>query len=331
RRQRRLQKERSGEDPAAVLKQLIGVRTGRLALDRQDILDAGRRGAAQGLKPNHEAVRLPAVVLVVRDPRKLGTAAAREADVRVPVVPIIRCFDRVRRLPRDVAEVGRAADRHVDPAPALSGGSPELNRAGSGLDGHAARGTRRRGGGRRWLDVTQDHRGDARHDRDGLRRRGELRPARLLTACGERRNQTDGGGMPADAAAPGIREVDANGTIGLVGAEPHPPYNRPPLSKALWKGDPEESIWRKTAATGAQLTLGRRVTAIDPRGHTATDDRGTVYRFEKLLLATGGLPRRLPAQSDAVIYFRTLEDYRRLRALAGQSVRCAVIGRGFMG
>jgi len=140
-----------------------------------------------------------------------------------------------------------------------------------------------------------------------------------------------GGGMTADAAAQGIREVDANGTIGLVGAEPHPPYNRPPLSKALWKGDPEESIWRKTPATGAQLTLGRRVTAIDPRGHTATDDRGTVYRFEKLLLATGGLPRRLPAQSDAVIYFRTLEDYRRLRALAGEGARCAVIGGGFIG
>src|SRR2546427_361222 len=140
-----------------------------------------------------------------------------------------------------------------------------------------------------------------------------------------------GGGMTADAAAQGIREVDANGTIGLVGAEPHPPYNRPPLSKALWKGDPEESIWRKTAATGAQLTLGRRVTAIDPRGHTATDDRGTVCRFEKLLLATGGLPRRLPAQSDAVIYFRTLEDYRRLRRLAGEGARCAVIGGGFIG
>src|SRR5437899_1528115 len=140
-----------------------------------------------------------------------------------------------------------------------------------------------------------------------------------------------GGGMTADAAAQGIREVDANGTIGLVGAEPHPPYNRPPLSKALWKGDPEESIWRKTAATGAQLTLGRRVTAIDPRGHTATDDRGTVCRFEKLLLATGGLPRRLPAQSDAVIYFRTLEDYRRLRRLAGEGARCAVIGGGVIG
>src|SRR5437667_87610 len=126
-----------------------------------------------------------------------------------------------------------------------------------------------------------------------------------------------GGGMTADAAAQGIREGAANGTIGLVGPGRNPPYNRPPLSKALWKGDPEESIWRKTAATGAQLTLGRRVAAIDPRGHTATDDRGTAYRFAKLLLATGGLPRRLPAQSDAVIYFRTLEDYRRLRVENG--------------
>jgi 3-phenylpropionate/trans-cinnamate dioxygenase ferredoxin reductase component len=140
-----------------------------------------------------------------------------------------------------------------------------------------------------------------------------------------------GGGMTADAAAQGIREVDANGAIGLIGAEPHPPYNRPPLSKALWKGDPEDSIWRKTAATGAELTLGCRVVAIDPRGHTATDDRGTVHRFRKLLLATGGAPRRLPLQSDQVIYFRTLEDYRRLRALAGQSVRFAVIGGGFIG
>ena len=140
-----------------------------------------------------------------------------------------------------------------------------------------------------------------------------------------------GAGMTADAAGRGIREVDANGTIALIGAEPDPPYNRPPLSKALWKGDPEDSIWRKTAATGAELTLGRRVVAIDPRGRTATDDRGTVYRFQKLLLATGGVPRRLPLQSDAIIYFRTVEDYRRLRGLASQDVRCAVIGGGFIG
>ena len=53
-----------------------------------------------------------------------------------------------------------------------------------------------------------------------------------------------GGGVAAEAAVHGIREVDAKGRIGLIGAESHPPYDRPPLSKALWKGDAEETIWR---------------------------------------------------------------------------------------
>jgi NADPH-dependent 2,4-dienoyl-CoA reductase/sulfur reductase-like enzyme len=140
-----------------------------------------------------------------------------------------------------------------------------------------------------------------------------------------------GGGMTADAAAQAIREADPAGSIGVISAEPHPPYDRPPLSKALWKGEPEEKIWRKTAATGAELHLGRRVGAIDLRAHQATDDRGTRYRFAKLLLATGGTPRQLPQKTDQIIYFRTLDDYRRLRALASQSVRFAVIGGGFIG
>ena len=140
-----------------------------------------------------------------------------------------------------------------------------------------------------------------------------------------------GGGMTADAAAQGLHEADPKGSIGLIGAELHPPYDRPPLSKALWKGEPEEKIWRKTAATGATLHLGRRVTAVDARGRKVTDDRGTVYRYQKLLLATGGAPRHLPFASDQIIYYRTLDDYRRLRALAGQRVRFAVIGGGFIG
>ncbi len=76
---------------------------------------------------------------------------------------------------------------------------------------------------------------------------------------------------------------------------------------------------------------GRRVTAIDPRGHSATDDQGATYRFQKLLLATGGAPRRLPLQTDQIIYFRTLDDYHRLRALATHDVRFAVMGGGFIG
>jgi 3-phenylpropionate/trans-cinnamate dioxygenase ferredoxin reductase subunit len=140
-----------------------------------------------------------------------------------------------------------------------------------------------------------------------------------------------GGGMTADAAAHAIREVDPNGRIGLLGAEPHPPYNRPPLSKALWKGEPEASIWRTTEATGAALQLGRRAVGIDASAKTVTDDRGTIHGYTKLLLATGGTPRRLPLRSEQVIYFRTYEDYKRLRGLAAAPLRFAVIGGGFIG
>ena len=55
-----------------------------------------------------------------------------------------------------------------------------------------------------------------------------------------------GGGMAADAAVEGIRQVDADGSIGLIGAESHPPYDRPPLSKSLWKGRGLDTIWPRT-------------------------------------------------------------------------------------
>ncbi|MGH7675920.1 MAG: NAD(P)/FAD-dependent oxidoreductase [Gemmatimonadales bacterium] len=140
-----------------------------------------------------------------------------------------------------------------------------------------------------------------------------------------------GGGMTADAAVTGIREVDPAGTIGVIGADPHPPYNRPPLSKGLWKGEAVESIWRGTEARGAQLHLGRRVVGIDARAKNVTDDRGSTHGFQKLLLATGGTPRRLPLETEQVIYFRTYDDYRQLRALANERLRFAVLGGGFIG
>ena len=55
-----------------------------------------------------------------------------------------------------------------------------------------------------------------------------------------------GGGMTADTAVNGIRELDSKGSIGLISAEADGPYDRPPLTKALWKGKPLESIWRHT-------------------------------------------------------------------------------------
>jgi len=140
-----------------------------------------------------------------------------------------------------------------------------------------------------------------------------------------------GGGMTADAAIGGIREVDPGGSVGLIGAETHPPYNRPPLSKGLWKGKSLESIWRKTDRQGVTLHLGRQATSLNPRNKRITDDQGTSYTYDKLLFATGGTPRRLPSGDDAVIYFRTLDDYERLRALTDNCQRFAIVGGGFIG
>ena len=142
-----------------------------------------------------------------------------------------------------------------------------------------------------------------------------------------------GGGMTADAAARAIRDADSTGSIGIISAESHPPYARPPLTKALWKGDPEEGIWKGTETIGADLRLGRRATAINAQKKTVTDDRGNVVSYDKLLLATGGTPRRLPLplQTEQIIYYRTYDDYRRLRALANERLTFLVLGGGFIG
>jgi 3-phenylpropionate/trans-cinnamate dioxygenase ferredoxin reductase subunit len=140
-----------------------------------------------------------------------------------------------------------------------------------------------------------------------------------------------GGGMTGDAVCQGIRSVDADGRIGLVGEEPDPPYKRPPLTKGLWSGGAEEKIWRNTGDRDVDLHLGRRIVRIDPAAGTAVDDAGDEYRYEKLILATGGRARRLPQDGDGVVYFRTLGDYRHVRALSDDGARFVVIGGGFIG
>ena len=140
-----------------------------------------------------------------------------------------------------------------------------------------------------------------------------------------------GGGMTAAAAADGIREVDAKGAIGIISTETNPPYNRPPLSKGLWKGDPLDSVWRKMTGKPAELHLDCLITEIDPAKQQVIDNAGKIFSYGKLLLATGGTPRRLPFDDDQVIYFRTLSDYQRLRALTERGRRFAVIGGGFIG
>lgn len=140
-----------------------------------------------------------------------------------------------------------------------------------------------------------------------------------------------GAGLTADSACKGIRDIDADGTITLVGEEAHPPYLRPPLSKSLWKGKDEKTIWRGTEKYHAELLLGRRIVEIDLAERRARDDLGGEYHYEKLLFATGGRPRRFAFGGDDVVYYRTLDDYRKLRAVAHDHARFCVIGGGFIG
>ena len=138
-----------------------------------------------------------------------------------------------------------------------------------------------------------------------------------------------GAGMTGDMAAKGIREHDADGSITMIGADPHPPYKRPLLTKGLWQGAPEEKIWREPAE-GVELVTGRRIVSLDLAAHTATDDAGEEYGWEKLLLATGAKPREIPG-AEGVIWYRTLDDYRRLREIAPEGSHVVVIGGGFIG
>jgi NADPH-dependent 2,4-dienoyl-CoA reductase/sulfur reductase-like enzyme len=141
-----------------------------------------------------------------------------------------------------------------------------------------------------------------------------------------------GGGMTADAAAKAIRDNDAPARIGIVSNEGHAPYERPPLSKALWKGDKSvDAIDLGTVKSGAMLHLNRRVVSLDRGARSARDDHGDTYRYRRLLLATGATPRKLPFTGERVIHFRTLEDYLVLRRFALAGARIAVIGGGFIG
>lgn len=140
-----------------------------------------------------------------------------------------------------------------------------------------------------------------------------------------------GGGMTADSAVKGIREVDNDGDIALFSNEKVNPYNRPPLTKDLWKGKELEKIFRGTESLKADLILDTTITDIDPAGKSVTDNNNNKYGYDKLLIATGGEPVRLPFGEDNILYYRKLRDYETLRAKTNSKKNFVVIGGGFIG
>jgi len=142
-----------------------------------------------------------------------------------------------------------------------------------------------------------------------------------------------GGGMTADAAAHKIREVDTEGSICLISKDEYPPYARPPLSKSLWKGEEElEDIDLETETANLEMRLARSVVRIDPSNKKVIDDQGDQYGYIKLLIATGGIPKKMPkTEGEDIIYYRTKEDYLKLKMLVDENKKFGVIGGGFIG
>ena len=148
-----------------------------------------------------------------------------------------------------------------------------------------------------------------------------------------------GAGLAGVSAIEGIRDMDRDKVIALFGDEKDLPYDRPPLSKKLWFGKmPPEKIFLHPQefydTNKVALHLGVTVSSIDPERKMITDDSGRTYGYERLLLATGGNPRRLTlpgADLEGICYYRYLDDYRHIRAEAQDGKRAVIIGGGFIG
>ena len=137
--------------------------------------------------------------------------------------------------------------------------------------------------------------------------------------------------MTGDSAAKGIREIDKEGTIALISSEPHLPYDRPPLTKDLWKGKEVEKIYRGTDKLNAEIILNTEITSINPSAKEITDNKNNRYTYEKLLIATGGKVIKLPFGEEHILYYRTLKDYEKLTLLAKTKSNFIVIGGGLIG
>lgn len=140
-------------------------------------------------------------------------------------------------------------------------------------------------------------------------------------------------------AARTLRTQGYDGRLVLVGNEPHPPYERPPLSKQVLRGDAEpHSAWLTTTETLAELRIefltGGTAMALDRNGRSVELRDGTRIGYDRLLLSTGARPRRLqlPGENDApAFYLRDIADCLTLRARLSPGTRVLVVGGGLIG
>jgi 3-phenylpropionate/trans-cinnamate dioxygenase ferredoxin reductase subunit len=148
-----------------------------------------------------------------------------------------------------------------------------------------------------------------------------------------------GAGQAGAAAAAKLRSLGHDGTITLVGAEPAPPYQRPPLSKAYLLGEMDEHrLWLRAPEFWAEaritLRLDEAVTAVDTVARTVTA-AGETLIYDDLILTTGSTPRRLPAAIggalEGVYTVRTLADVDRMRPEFVSGAKLIIVGGGYIG
>jgi len=149
-----------------------------------------------------------------------------------------------------------------------------------------------------------------------------------------------GGGHGGAQAALALRQHGFDGSILLVGREPEPPYERPPLSKEYLAGDkPFERLLLRPGQVWAdkriEMRLGRSVIALDPAAKTGTLDDGATIAYRHLIWAAGGDPRRLPGENPnlaGVHTVRTRADVDLMIAeIDAGAKRAVVIGGGYIG
>lgn len=145
-----------------------------------------------------------------------------------------------------------------------------------------------------------------------------------------------GAGLAGLAVCESLRQKGFDGAITLIGAEHHPPYSRPPLSKEVLRGDPPDKAQLRTAAEldalDLDLRLGVAAAALRPDAREVVLTDGSEMGYDDVVLATGAQPRALPGVALAGVHvLRTLKDCLAIRDRLVDGTNLVVIGAGFIG
>jgi 3-phenylpropionate/trans-cinnamate dioxygenase ferredoxin reductase subunit len=145
-----------------------------------------------------------------------------------------------------------------------------------------------------------------------------------------------GGGLAAARTAEQLRRSEYTGPVTIVSDEVHLPYDRPPLSKEVLRKEVDDTALKPRDwydENDITLRLGSAATSLDTDEQTVTLDDGTVLGYDELVIATGLVPRRIPAFADleGIRVLRSFDESMALREHASAAQHAVVIGAGFIG